>query len=182
MNNNIRDVPDKPLNKSNRLVHLGKILSAHELKGWVKIKSDTSPPENLANFQQILIGNKDIWEKIELQDSRVQGKYITLKLKGCDDRNSAEKLMGKNISVYRSQLPELKAEEEFYWADLVGLSVENLLGVKLGLVDHLIETGSNDVLVVIGNKEHLVPFIWDDVVREVRFEENKIMVDWDPEF
>ena len=71
---------------------------------------------------------------------------------------------------------------EYYWADLVGLRVETVDGVELGRIEQLFETGSNDVIVVQGDRERLVPYIWEQVVREVDLEAGVMRVDWDPEF
>ncbi|MGB5651630.1 MAG: PRC-barrel domain-containing protein, partial [Sedimenticolaceae bacterium] len=65
---------------------------------------------------------------------------------------------------------------------LVGLEVRTLDGVDLGRIGHLFETGSNDVIVVQGERERLIPYIWDQVVREVDLDAGTMLVDWDPEF
>ena len=88
--------------------------------------------------------------------------------------------MGLEISISRDQLPETD-EDEFYWADLIGLRVETIDGRLLGVVDHLMETGSNDVLVVAGDTQCLVPFLWETVVKRISLSERLVVVDWDPD-
>jgi 16S rRNA processing protein RimM len=85
------------------------------------------------------------------------------------------------ISVPRDRLPP-PAQDEYYWADLEGLFVSTLDGIGLGQVDHLFSTPGNDVLVVKGERERLIPFIWGQVIKDVDLEQGLIRVDWDPGF
>ena len=87
-----------------------------------------------------------------------------------------------------AHLPELP-QGEFYWRDLIGMSVVTDKGYSLGIVDDLMETGSNDVLVVkanskdaFGQAERLIPFLTDSVIKEVKYDAREITVDWDPGF
>ena len=86
-----------------------------------------------------------------------------------------------DIAVDRSQLPVL-AEDEYYWNDLIGLGVVTRDGKELGRVSGLMQTGTNDVLVVSGERERLIPFIREQVVLAVDAEARRIEVDWDPDF
>ncbi len=70
----------------------------------------------------------------------------------------------------------------WYWMDLIGLQVVTTGGVVLGQVTGLVETGANDVLVVQGERERLVPFVIDQYVKRVDLDAGLIEVDWDPEF
>ncbi len=81
----------------------------------------------------------------------------------------------------RSALPPPKPDE-YYWVDLEGLDVKTTEGVALGQVSHLFSTGANDVVVVRGDRERMIPFVQPDFVKSVDFEANLIVVDWDPEF
>jgi 16S rRNA processing protein RimM len=165
-----------------KLVTLGHVTGAHGLQGWIKVHSDTSPRENIATYSRLLLDQGQGWQSWKLSSGRRQGKNVVLKLKGCNDRDMAEALAGAKIAIYRDQLPALDAPDEFYWTDLEGLSVETVKGESLGEIDHLFETGSNDVLVVKGDRERLIPFIWEQVVQEVDLEERRVVVDWDPDF
>ena len=182
MNEITRPGKTKDIEDSTKVVKVGRILSPHGIKGWLKVKSDMSPPENMTKLKTILLGTNDRWEPHELASSKFQGKYFTAKFEGCNDRNIAERFSGMDIGIYRSQLPDLKTEHELYWTDLEGFLVESINGKKFGFVDHLFETGSNDVLVVLGEKECLVPFIWDKVIKDVNLEDQRIIVDWDLNF
>jgi 16S rRNA processing protein RimM len=113
---------------------------------------------------------------------RAHGKILVARLEGCDDRDAAEALVGYEIQVPRSRLPDDLAPGEYYWADLVGLRVETLGGVELGRIARLFETGANDVIVVEGKRERLLPYVWQQVVREVDLGAGVMRVDWDPDF
>lgn len=165
-----------------KLVTLGRVTGAHGLQGWIKVHSDTMPRENIASYRHLLLKGEEGWQRWKLSAGRRQGKYVVLKLKGCNDRNGAEALVGAQIAIARDQLPDLGAPGDYYWTDLQGLTVETLKGEQLGLLDHLFETGSNDVMVVRGERERLIPFIWEQVVHEVNLDAGLIRVDWDPEF
>ena len=112
---------------------------------------------------------------------REQGKTLIARLPGLGDRDTARSLIDTEIAVYRDQLPEA-ANGEYYWSDLVGLSVVTVQGEELGTVERLIETGANDVLVVTGDRERLVPFVVGRYVKSVDLGAGRIEVDWDPDF
>ena len=104
-----------------------------------------------------------------------------LKLDGIDDRDRAQELRGSEIALWRAQLPALGLDE-YYWSDLEGLTVVSHEGVSLGVVERVFATGANDVLVVKGERERLIPFLLDEVVLQVNLQTAQIEVDWDPEF
>ena len=104
-----------------------------------------------------------------------------VQLEGVTNRDEAASLCGCEISIEHSQLTEIN-EGEFYWADLIGLKVETIQGEYLGIVDHLIETGANDVLVLKGDRERLIPFIQGQTVKDIDLDAGSMLVDWDPEF
>lgn len=163
-----------------RLVTLGRISGLHGVQGWLKIFSDTRPRENILNYSPWYLQRGQVWEKWSPEKGRRQGKLVVAKLQGCNDRESARELMDSAIAVHRSQLPTSK--DEYYWADLEGLQVVTVKGIELGRVSHLFETGANDVLVVRGERERLLPWIWEQVIQDVDLEQGRITVDWDPEF
>ncbi|MED5420627.1 MAG: ribosome maturation factor RimM, partial [Pseudomonadota bacterium] len=83
------------------------------------------------------------------------------------------------IGVDRSQLPDM-ADGKFYWLDLEGLTVMKCDGTVIGTVDYLLETGANDVLVVRkGDREVLIPFLVEQVIKDVDLADGVIRVDWD---
>ena len=166
---------------------IGQITSVFGVKGWLKVYSYTDPRDGILNYRDWTLVQDGKRIAAKLVDGRRQGQGIVVKLKGIDDRDVARTYCGADIKVPTSELPELP-EGEYYWHQLEGLKVVTTAGECLGKVDHLIETGSNDVLVVhatddsIDQKERLIPYLPEQVVREVRLSEQSMTVDWDPEF
>lgn len=161
-------------------VVLGRISGLFGVRGWVKVHSDTAPRSNILGYPEWLLAGTDGWQRCKVEEGHPQGKGVVAKLEGYDDRDQAAGLVGLEIAVDRDRLPTA-GPGEYYWTDLVGLRVVNREGVDLGVVDSLFETGSNDVLVVKGARERLIPFTEDAVV-EVDLDEGRLEVDWDPEF
>lgn len=162
-------------------VIIGRISGLYGVKGWVKIYSHTRPKKNVLKYRPWFIQQEQAWVPRELEEGRSQGKGIVAKLLGCDDRDQAAELLERDIAVRRSQLPRPE-QGSYYWADLQGLRVLTREGVDLGVVDYLFETGANDVLVVKGERERLLPLLMDQVVLEVDLDAGLMRVDWDPEF
>lgn len=168
--------------EATQFVTLGRVSGAHGIQGWIKVHSDTSPRENIGTYHPIYLNRGNGWIEWQTEKSRLQGKAFVMKLKGCNDRNLAEALKGCDIAVKRSQLADDNVEGEYYWLDLQGLLVVTTDGVELGTISRLFETGSNDVIVVDGDKERLIPYLWQQVVLEVDLDQGQMVVDWDPEF
>jgi 16S rRNA processing protein RimM len=118
---------------------------------------------------------------VKIVDGRKQGKGIAALLPGYEDREQAAILIGTQIFVGHDQMPAA-GKDAYYWFELEGLEVKTTKGELLGRVEKLMETGANDVLVIRGDREHLVPFIQGQYVTRVDLEEGMIEVDWDPEF
>lgn len=162
-------------------VTLGRISGAHGIQGWVKIHSDTSPRENIVTYSPWILEHGGRRERRKVKAGRAQGKGVVAKLAGCNDRDAAEALVGAVIRFPRSQLPAT-GTGEYYWADLIGLTVQTPDGEVLGRIERLFETGSNDVMVVQGDRERLIPYIWKQVVKDVDLAQGLMQVDWDPDF
>ncbi len=158
---------------------MGHITGPFGVKGWVKLQPLTEP-KSLVDYPVWWIGGETGWQEVQVERVEVQGQAIAAKLSGCDDREQAALFRGREVAVARSEFPAA-GENEFYWADLVGLKVVNAQGEDLGSVARVFETGANDVLVVEGARERLIPFI-EQVVREVDLAGRLIRVDWDADF
>jgi 16S rRNA processing protein RimM len=168
-----------------RQVKVGRVSGLFGVQGWVKIYSFTQPIENVFRYRPWHLRKTDQSEKdandYEVVNSRRQGKGLIAQFSGIDDRDKAVDLIGAEIFVERRQFSDIEPGEH-YWTDLVGLPVETVDGRPLGLVDSLLATGANDVLVVEGEQRHLVPFIAGQVVKDVDMDAGKIVVEWDPDF
>ncbi|QTH65059.1 ribosome maturation factor RimM [Psychrosphaera ytuae] len=176
------------LNNSDELILVGKIGASYGIKGWFKVNAFTEVPEGIFEYSPWFVTNNGQQHQVKVTDWRRHNKGLIAKFEGVDTRNDAEAWLHAEISVRADQLPEL-ADDEFYWRDLKGMQVVTDKGYDLGKVSGLMETGSNDVLVVdanakdaFGQTERLIPYIQDDVILSVSKEENTITVDWDPGF
>lgn len=165
---------------------IGKITGCYGLKGWVKIHSYTEPLENFLEFGGWQLKRRDVYEAVEFDQGRRQGRGLVAHIAGVDDRTLAESYKGLEVAVPESALPPLP-EGDFYWRELQGLQVwcqEGDRRVLLGTVDYLIETGANDVLVVkacpgsIDKRERLIPYLVGDSVTRVDLESGVLEVDW----
>ena len=162
-------------------VLVGQVSGLFGVKGWVKVFSYTQPRENIIQYNPWLINIEQDWQDVQVEQAKKHGKGIIAHLQGYDDLETSRLLIGCDIALYRQQLPELEAGD-YYWSDLIGLRVLNLDGVDLGQVERLIETGANDVLVVQGERERLIPYLKDQVIKQINLDDKVIQVDWDPEF
>lgn len=163
---------------TDRWVVVGQINGFYGVRGWVKVFSQTAPREGIAAYKPLYLKRDGSWHPIVIAEGRLQGKGVVLKFEGIDDRDAAAALMGAELAVKRSQLPPTAADE-YYWTDLVGLAVVNQDGVDLGTIDHLFETGANDVIVVRGDRERLIPFVQGSVIKRVDLAARRMDVDWD---
>jgi 16S rRNA processing protein RimM len=162
-------------------VQLGRISGFYGVKGWVKVFSYTDPRENILNYRRWFLQLHGNRTEVQLESGRVHGKGIVARIQGMEGREDAAQWLGAEIEVPRSALPASE-DGSWYWRDLIGLQVVNTGNVVLGRVTGLMETGANDVLVVQGDRERLVPFVLEQYVRRVDLDAGLIEVDWDPEF
>lgn len=163
-------------------VVMGRIGAPYGIKGWVKLISFTDPADNLLDYSQFWIADGAALREIEIDEARPQGDALVGHIKGCDVREETRLYTGLDLLVAKADLPELS--EGWYWHELEGLRVVNLDGDDLGVVDHLLATGANDVLVVRGDDasidrtERLLPYVEEQVVKEVDLDAGLIRVDW----
>ena len=168
------------------LIVIGKIVSVHGVRGDVKVYSFTDPIDNLLAYRNWTLRRGGEVKQVELVKGRLQGKILVATLKGLSDREVARTYADFEICIPRSELPSL-AGDEYYWFQLQGLKVINQLGQMLGRVDHLLETGANDVLVVkpcegsLDDRERLLPYT-DPCVLKVDLEAGEMQVEWDADF
>lgn len=159
---------------------MGRIAAPFGVKGWVKVQPYSEDPGALMDFESWRVGRGEQQQHYEVEGIQDHGNALVAKLEGVDDRDAAYALRGQEVSVARSELPAPE-ENEFYWSDLVGLTVVNRDGVELGKVASLMETGAHDVLVVKGEREHLIPFV-AAFVGKVDLKEGTIEVDWGEDY
>ncbi len=178
--------------QSKKLYILGKISGYYGIKGWLKIFSYTQPRENIVRYKTLKIklsgshtdnNSADEWQDITLDDGKVHGKGVVAHFAGYDTRESAVSLIDAELAVYRSDFKQV-LKNEYYWADLIGLTVVNLEEIELGKISSLIETVAHDVLVVqntnnnIVKNEQLIPFVMQHYIKNIDLESAIMTVDW----
>ena len=157
---------------------LGRIAGTFGVKGWIKVFSYTEPREAILEYENWLLKRGDVWRVVTVEEGKPHGKSLIAKLANIENRDAAVELVDFDITVLRKELPETK-EGEYYWADLEGLQVLHRDGRSLGRVTNLLATGMNDVLVVEGDLERLIPFVMDKFILDVDLVNGVISVDWE---
>jgi len=159
---------------------MGRIAAPFGVKGWVKIQTFSEDPGTLMDFESWRVGRGEQQTQYTVEAIQDHSNTLVAKLVGIDDREAAYALRGQEISVAKRDLPPPE-ENEFYWSDLIGLKAVNREGVELGRVDSLLETGAQDVLVIKGKREHLIPFV-AAFVGKVDVAGGTIEVDWGEDY
>jgi 16S rRNA processing protein RimM len=139
----------------------------------------TDPREAIFEYQPWLLGESR--EETRIVQGKKHGKHLIALLENVNNREQAESMLNRQIVVYRDQFPQLP-EDEFYWTDLLGLSVRLGDGTELGTIEKMLATGAHDVMVVQGDRERLIPFVQQQYVKSVNLDDGIVLVDWDPDF
>jgi 16S rRNA processing protein RimM len=177
------------MSDANNYLVIGRVIDVYGLKGWVKVKSFTQPATNFLDYPQCFLSTGKHWQPLKIEAGKMHGKGLVVKFAGYDDRCAAEKLLKHDFAVKTEELAVLE-EGDFYWHQLEKLQVFVITdeGERLlGKVDHLLETGSNDVLYIkpcegsVDKRERLLPYR-PEVVLKVDLAASKMLVDWDVEF
>lgn len=176
------------MTQTSEIVVLGQLGAVYGVKGWLKVQSYTDDVEAIFDYHPWQIRKQGKAQTVEVEEWRRHNKGLIAKLVGIDDRDAAHLLTGADIEIQADQLPELP-EDEFYWRDLMGMTVVNTEGYNMGVVDQIMATASNDVMVVkansndaFGRSERLIPFIQSQYIQAVDKENKRIVVDWPSDF
>ena len=183
-------------------VEVGRVLDAWGVKGWLKVLAHSSTPEALfsattwwlqapeAKFRPGFNAFSGI-VSVGVEEAKTHSDSMVAKFHGVDDRTPAEALRGSRIFLSRSSFPAA-AIDEYYWVDLIGLTVLNREGVELGTVRDLMSTGPQSVLCVefavepsegikAGLSERMIPFV-SAYIDRVDLEAKRITVNWQPDY
>lgn len=163
------------------LISVGKVSGIFGIRGWIKVYSYTEARENIVSYSPWILRKGRESKQVEVIDGRRHGKTVVACLKGFDDPDKAAELNGWEILIHAYQLPKAK-KGEYYWADLVGLKVKTVTGIYLGVVKQMLETGANDVVVVAGERERLIPFLQGQTIVKIDLISGLMLVDWDVDF
>ncbi|AFJ01954.1 16S rRNA processing protein RimM [Methylophaga frappieri] len=166
------------------LIPVGKISGVFGVRGGVKVFSYTEPRDNILNYSPLLMKRQGQWLEVAISGGQLQGKAVVLSIRNVTDRDQALALVGAELAIRREQLAKAD-KDEFYWADLIGMTVVDAQQSVLGKVDHLLETGAHDVLVIqsdSADESLLIPFVLDEVVLSVDMDKKLIQVDWQTDY
>jgi 16S rRNA processing protein RimM len=161
-------------------VVVGRISGLFGVHGWVRIFDYCRQRGDILGYDTWLLRQGNEWNEVRVIAGRLQANTVVVQLEGCIDREAARTLIGSEISIRSDQL-ESPADGEFYWQDLKGLTVLNMAGETLGVVADLLETGANDVLVVKGESELLIPYT-TVTVDQVDLKDRHIRVHWERDY
>lgn len=166
---------------------VGRIGAVYGVKGWLKVQSFTDDPESIFEYSPWLLNQKTLSEGV-VAEWRRHNNGLIARLEGVSDRDEAARLTGTDICITADELPAL-ADDEFYWRDLMGMRVVNTSGYDMGVVEQIMPTASNDVLVVkansndgFGKSERLIPFVQSEYITNVDKENKCIQVEWPSDF
>jgi 16S rRNA processing protein RimM len=159
-----------------RRIEVGRLGAAHGVRGWLRVQSFTDPPQRLFEWRRWFVGDREM----TLAEARPQGNGWIARLEGVDERDAASRLTGALVLVDREELPPASGREH-YRADLVGFGAKNLQGVRLGIVDHFVDTPGNAVMVIKGEREHWIP-VTAQHLRSIDAGARELTVDWPEDF
>ncbi len=173
-------------------VEVGRVLDAWGIKGWLKIMPYSASPEALFSSRRWFLLPPERGARpfegamlLRIAQSKEHGDSVVALAQHMDDRNRAEALRGCRIFIPRSSFPTPEADE-YYWVDLIGLAVVNREGLALGVVQDLLSTGPQTVLVVQQTvddqvQERMIPFV-SAFIDQVDLPGRRISVDWQPDY
>ncbi|MGB5686323.1 MAG: ribosome maturation factor RimM [Candidatus Electrothrix sp.] len=153
----------KDIEDVENFVSLGKITKAHSIRGEMKMYPFSDSPETMLQYSEMLLVSEDCATSVtyQVERARVQKNVVLLQLKGCNDRNGAERLVGSQVYVHKDALPELDPDE-FYLNDLEGKLLKTTEGRAVGRITGFLANSAQDLLCVQGeqeDEEYLIPLI-----------------------
>ncbi len=156
-----------------RNIHLATILSAHGVRGWVKLYWHGEDPARAKEYKTL---HDKSGRAFEIDEQRMMGKNLTVKFKSIDDRTAVEQLRGTELFIPRTALPAA-APGEYYHIDLIGLAAQTADGQHLGIVKSIQNFGAGDLLEIekLNNETEFLPFT-QDVVQQVDFDAEVIII------
>ena len=165
------------MTNTQKWVAMGYIKGAFGIKGWLKIAANTEYADSLLDYPEWRLRKNNDIRCLSLESGKLNGNELQVKLQGIDNRDDAHLLRGYTIEILREQFAPAE-EDEYYWADLVGMTVTNRTGDVLGIVKNLMETGAHDILMIDGEHgQKLIPFV-AHFIDKVDNEQGIIIADW----
>lgn len=145
---------------------IGKIVSAHGIKGYVKVYPITDDPARFAELETVFLDPGLTGAKLHIEKAEAKGNLVLIKFEGIKDRNEAEALKGKALYIERALAAPLE-EDEYYLVDLIGLPVQDTEGCHVGQLAEIIQTGAADVFYIKGEKSYLLPALRKNITPHI---------------
>lgn len=157
-------------------LQVGVISNTHGIRGEVKVFPTTDDPARFKKLKKVFLDTGEAYLEMEIEQVKFFKQFVILKFKGYDNINDVEKYKQKSLLVDREHAVKLE-ENEYFIADLIGLSVYTEEEKLLGTLSDVLQTGANDVYVVEmeDNKEVLIPAIRECIL-SVDLDERKMLV------
>lgn len=169
------------MDKNTDWIVVGRFGRPHGIKGFITIHSFTEPRDNILSYTDWHAYIAKQWQPLKIEQIETTNKSILAKIEGFHEREHLSSLTNVDLAISRTQLPSL-TQGEYYWHQLVGMQVTNQQGIVFGKVTEIMPTGSNDVLVIEGERRHLIPYLPGQFIIDVDMDKNLISVDWDMDF
>ena len=157
-------------------IQIGKIVNTHGVRGEIKIIPLTDDPRRFENLKSVFVNRNQSRQAYDIKGVRYVKGFVTLSLRGIDNRDEAEKLKELSIEIYEKDAVKLP-EGSYFIHDLIGLKAFDEKGDFLGTLCDVIQTGSNDCYSIRpeNGNEYLIPAI-KSVVLNVDIESKKIVI------
>jgi len=155
---------------------IGQIINTHGLRGAVKVYPLTDDISRFEKLKEVYVEENDGLVKYKVESVKFLSSTVSVKLKGVDSEEAANKLRGSYIKVDRKSAVKLP-KDTYFICDLIDLEVYDEKGLLLGTVKDVLQTGSNDVYVIQSSgKDILIPAL-KDIVKKIDLENKKILVE-----
>ncbi len=148
------------------MLQVGVITTTHGVRGEVKVFPTTDDPQRFKELKNVILDDGKNKMDLEIQSVKFFKNLVILKFKGIDNINDVEKYKKAGLYVTRENAVEL-AENEYFIADLIELSVTSDEGEDLGVISDVLQTGANDVYVISkkGQPDLLIPAIKECILK-----------------
>ena len=159
-----------------KYLEIGQIVNTFGIKGMVKVKPFTDNIERFSNLEKIYIKNKSGQTEYKIQEVKYHKNMVLVKFEGIENPEQANLLRNSYLMIDREEEKPLE-EGTYYIVDMIGMDVYTDEGEKLGNIEDIFNTGSNDIYVVKSElgKQILLPAI-SDVVKNIDMENKKMVV------
>ena len=169
---------------------IGRLGSAYGLKGWIKVQSFASRPEDLFDYSPWYIRRRGgEWREVRVEEYKPHGQLYIAKLNAASTPEEAKTLAGMEIGIRRSSLPPVP-DGMIYLSDLIGCEVIGIGDVRLGVVSRIWDQGAGPIMVVspsdrpalVKKEDILIPYVAGPIVKAVDLEAKTVRVEWGEDY